>query len=319
MSIDPNNPPWRSDEVPLSGMAVDPAVRVAKLGYVAFRTPDVPRLRHYYEKVLGFAVVEESPEQVFLTTGNDHHCVVIDKAEVAAGRTSVGYEIRGRLDDAEQRLKEIGVTGKRRTDSAPGIAQTLVLTEMETGAELALYEEQSASGVAPSFDHRPTKLGHVASFTPSVNGLRSFYQEALGFRWSDTIGDFFVFLRCNGDHHAANFMQSDRLQGMHHIAYEYRDFAHLQNALDTMDKHDVRLYWGPGRHGPGHNLFTYHEDPDGNHVELFTQLDVMLDEDKNVFEPRPWHEYQPMVPRTWSVDIAMGNRWGPPPPGAHRR
>jgi len=30
-------------------------------------------------------------------------------------------------------------------------------------------------------------------------------------------GDFFVFLRCNTDHHAANFMASTKYAGMHHI------------------------------------------------------------------------------------------------------
>jgi catechol-2,3-dioxygenase len=141
--------------------------------------------------------------------------------------------------------------------------------------------------------------------------MRKFYQELLGFRWSDTVGDFFVFLRCNADHHAANFMASAKFQGMHHIAYEMRDPAHLITMLDRLAAHGYRLHWGPGRHGPGHNLFTYHKDPDGNTIELFTQLDVIHDESKGYWEPRPWHETTPMGPRTWEVDLATVNAWGP--------
>ena len=128
-----------------------------------------------------------------------------------------------------------------------------------------------------------------------------------------------MFLRCNADHHAANFMQSPTMTGLHHIAFEYRNFDHLQSSLDNLFKNGHQLYWGPGRHGPGHNLFTYHEDPDGNHVELYCQMDIMLDEEKNTWEPRPWHEYYPMQPRTWEVDVAIGNMWGPPHPGPMRR
>ncbi|HJY69483.1 MAG TPA: VOC family protein, partial [Streptosporangiaceae bacterium] len=53
------------------------AVNVTRLGYVAFETPDVDRLVEYYTKILDFTVVDRSPEGAFLTTGFDHHCVVI--------------------------------------------------------------------------------------------------------------------------------------------------------------------------------------------------------------------------------------------------
>lgn len=294
----------------------DTPVFVSRLGYVSFETPDVARLTDYYTNVLGFALVDETPEQVFLTTGADHHCTVIEKAKAPRGRSVVGYEIRGSVADAERRLKDAGLRGERRSDIGPGTPDVLVLTEPGTGSALHLYEQQDPSGVGPTFDHRPSKLGHVAAYTPSVKQMRTFYEDALGFRWADSIGDFFVFMRCNADHHAANFMQSDSHAGMHHIAYEARDVYHFQSMLDNLAKHNYRLYWGPGRHAVGHNVFSYHEDPDGNHIELFTQLDVMLDEEKGYYEPRPWHEYFPMRPTTWEADAAAMNMWGPTPPGS---
>ncbi|GAY07989.1 VOC family protein [Pseudonocardia sp. N23] len=138
----------------------------------------------------------------------------------------------------------------------------------------------------------------MAAYAPELAPMQSIYQDLLGFRWSDTVGDFFVFLRCNADHHAANFMASAKFSGMHHVAYEMRDPNHLIGMLDHLAKHGYRLHWGPGRHGPGHNLVTYHRDPDGNVVELFTQIDVVHDEAKGYGEPRPWHEEYPMYPRT---------------------
>lgn len=290
-------------------------VHVARLGYVTFDTPDVARLTEYYTKVMGFAQVDESSSQVFITAGAEHHCVIVNKAEVSRGRSTVGYEIKESVTDAQRRLKAVGIEADLRTDIGPGTPEVLVLTEPATGASLHLYQEQEPSGVEPTFDHRPSKLGHVAAYTPSISGMRTFYEEALGFRWSDSISDFFVFLRCNADHHAANFMQSTTQRDMHHIAYEARDMNHLQAMLDNLAKHDYRLYWGPGRHAVGHNIFTYHKDPDGNHIELFTQLDVMLDEDKGYYEPRPWHEYFPMRPTTWEADLAAMNMWGPVPHG----
>jgi hypothetical protein len=61
----------------------------------------------------------------------------------------------------------------------------------------------------------------------------------------------------------------------------------------------------------GEQLFTYHKDPDGNTIELFTQLDLMHDENKGYWEPRPWQESYPLYPKTWEVDLATVNIWGP--------
>ena len=289
--------------------AAAPAIRVAKLGYVGFETPDVDRLVEYYTKVLDFVPVDVAPEGAFLTTGTDHHCVVVTRGDARA-RAVVGYEIWEDLDSAQQRLKEAGYATRRRSDVGPGTPDVLVLEEPTTGTPLHLMTAQDPSGVSGYTPLRPTKLGHVAAYTPDLDPLQSFYQDLLGFRWSDTVGDFFVFLRCNGDHHAANFMVSTKYTGMHHVAYEMRDPNHLIAMLDHLAQHDYRLNWGPGRHGPGHNLFTYHRDPDGNQIELFTQIDVVHDEAKGHWEPRPWHEEHPMGPKTWEVDIATANQWG---------
>lgn len=285
------------------------AVRVSKLGYVGFESPDVDRLVEYYTKVLDFRLVERAVDGAFLTTGTDHHCVVVTEGE-SKGRTIVGYEVWEDLDTAARRLKEAGYDSERRTDIGPGTPDVLIVQEPDTGVPLHLMSAQDPSGVTGYTPLRPTKLGHVAAYTPTLSAQQAFYQDLLGFRWSDTVGDFFVFLRCNGDHHAANFMASTKYAGMHHVAYEMRDPNHLISMLDHLAQNDYRLHWGPGRHGPGHNLFTYHRDPDGNQIELFTQIDVVHDEAKGHWEPRPWHEEYPMGPKTWEVDIATANQWG---------
>ena len=74
-------------------------------------------------------------------------------------------------------------------------------------------------------------------------------------------------------------MQSQKRDGLHHVAYEMRDFMHLKEMLDHLATLGHRMAWGPGRHGVGHNIFTYHADPDGNFIELFTELDVIADEE----------------------------------------
>ncbi len=55
--------------------------------------------------------------------------------------------------------------------------------------------------------------------------------------------------------------------------------------------------WGPIRHVVGHNIAAYHRNADDIRVELFCELDMMLDETLGYFEPRPWHEDRPQCPK----------------------
>jgi catechol-2,3-dioxygenase len=291
--------------------ALQPPVSVSKLAVYEVHTGDVDRLVAYYENALGLVLVERpSPRTAYLTTGTDHHCVVVQEGS-PDGRARLGFEIAGSLDDAAERLHGAGIAAERQSDPEPGIASALVLAEPGTGTPLALLEAQEPSGVANAITLRPTKLGHVASYVTDLEPIQRFYIDVLGFRWSDTMGNFFTFLRCNADHHAINLMQSTKRSGLFHVAFEMRDFLHLKDQLDHLAPLGYVNEWGPGRHGIGHNIFAYHRDPDDNLVELFTEIDLIFDEETGYFEPRPWHETWPQGPKVWEPHPSAANKWGP--------
>jgi hypothetical protein len=88
-----------------------------------------------------------------------------------------------------------------------------------------------------------------------------------------------------------------------------RDWGHIQTACDFLSVNGFKLLWGPGRHGIGHNLFTYHRSPAGLITELYAELDRM-NEDLGYFEPRPWHRDHPQRPKVWARDPEASNLWG---------
>ena len=156
----------------------------------------------------------------------------------------------------------------------------------------------------------PLKLGHVAFVVENPQKTAEFYSKVMGFRVSDWIDDFFVFMRCNTDHHTVNFIRGGAAK-LHHMAFELKDFMHLQNSCDLFGQKKISIIWGPLRHGPGHNIATYHRNPDDQVIELFCELDQMKDEELGYFEPRPWHQDTPQRPKTWVA--GKTNIWGPPP------
>jgi catechol-2,3-dioxygenase len=284
-------------------------VAVRRLASYEVHTEDLDRLVEYYEQSLGLVCVERSADAAYLATASDHHCVAVRTGPLD-GRAGLGFELADSLEDTEQRLRDAGVNVARRSDPAPGIAADLVLAEPGAQTPLSLFERQAPSGIPSAFSGRPTKLGHVASYVTDLVESQWFYLEIMGFRFSDMIGDFFTFLRCNADHHAINLMASEKRRGLFHVAFEMRDFMHLKDQLDLLANRGHQLLWGPGRHGVGHNIFTYHRDPDGNIVELFTELDLIFDETDEHFEPRPWHEEWPQRPKVWEPDVGAANKWG---------
>ena len=297
----------------MSNIATDRAaavIHVTALVSVGFDSPDTSRLAAHYQDVLGFVTREVVDGTVYLTLGAEHHCVKIAAGE-QKGRTSVGFAIAESLPEAQERLEAAGVTVKHRSDPEPGVREALQILE-PTGTPLLLFETQDVGAFSGELSHEaPVALGHVAHFTDDIPRDQRFYLETLGFRWSDSLGQMFTFLRCSQEHHAVNFLTQPGASGMHHIAYKMRDLMHLRSALDRLGSLGCRLAWGPGRHGPGHNIFTYHLDPDGNSIELFTELDVIADERTGRFEPRPWHEDTPQYPKVWQLTPAAANSWGP--------
>lgn len=97
---------------------------------------------------------------------------------------------------------------------------------------------------------------------------------------------------------------------MHHFALELRDAAHLVVSCDVLGRENLGILWGPVRHGPGHNIATYHRNTDELMIELYTELDRTSDEMLGYFDPKPWHEDLPQRPKTW-VGRQRRDVWGP--------
>lgn len=288
---------------------------VTRLSHVALRTPDVERLRTYYTDVIGLSQYETGDGVTYLASGGQGPALELRESDERA-LDHIGFEVaESREEELLARLAQHGVAIETSTDADPGFARSHLLSDIEGNRlQLAVVDQERAPAPPAASGIVPQKLGHVATRTTSAEAVTGFYESALGFTWSDWMGDFFVFLRCNVDHHTVNFVNASEPGHLHHFAFELQDAGHIAAACDALATRGVRLIWGPGRHGIGHNLFTYHADPDGNVVELFCELDRMASEELGYFEPRPWHAERPQRPKRWAPDPTSANLWGPGPP-----
>jgi catechol-2,3-dioxygenase len=282
-----------------------------RLSHVALKTPDVERMRSYYTDVIGLTSYDDGDGTVYLASGGLGPALELIPAP-SAGVDHVAFELTAhREQELLARLETQRVDVTTKTDAEPGILRVHDIEDVEGNRiQLAIIDDTREAAGFSVTGIVPQKIGHVATRTQSAEAVVGFYERALDFRWSDWMGDFFAFMRCNADHHTVNFVNASNPGQMHHFAFELKDSSAVVAACDALAMRDIQMIWGPGRHGIGHNLFTYHADPDGNVVELFCDLDRMASEDLGYFEPRPWHTDLPQRPKRWIPDPSSANLWG---------
>ncbi len=291
-------------------------MRIAKLAHATFETPDIPRLADYYTNVLGLALIDKTEASAALTCAGETASVILERG--AAPRcTTLAFETAEASEPAAlvATLERAGVKATLVSDIGPFAGKAIQFEDIN-GTAVRLIAPQRPRGRKSGAAIAPRKIGHVAFKVSNVQATVDFYCEVLGLRVSDWMGDFFAFLRCGPDHHTVNFLAGAQ-PGLHHIAFEVSGWDHIRSSSDFLARRGVPIIWGPGRHEIGHNIFTYHRNPDTQIIELYTELDQMSSEDLGYFDPRPWHEANPQRPKVWDPSV-RSNAWGPPLPDGFR-
>jgi catechol 2,3-dioxygenase-like lactoylglutathione lyase family enzyme len=129
---------------------------------------------------------------------------------------------------------------------------------------------------------RAARLQHVVFATTDAQRLIDFYRGVVGFALSDYVVDddgalTAAFLRSGDEHHSIAIFRAPTNR-LDHFSHETGDWGLIRDWADHFAEQKVPLRWGPGRHGPGNNLFFFINDPDGNWLEFSAELELVSDE-----------------------------------------
>lgn len=287
-----------------------PIARFTRLRHATFASPDPERLLGYYQEVIGLGLAGRDGNRIFLASESEQLSLVIEPG--AAALTRIAFEISPhvQIEALGAALKQADLRPELHSDPLPGVSRLLSFSDPE-GTRFELIQGWTATPAQERIGAiAVAKLGHVALRTPDPRATSEFFGNLMGLRVSDWIEDRFVFMRTGYEHHTLNFARAP-VRSLHHLAFELRGAAHMQQACDHLARHKHPVLWGPVRHGPGHNIAIYHRNPDGHLVELFYDLDRMIDEELGYFDPRPWHRDRPQRPKVW-VGLPR-DVWGLPP------
>jgi catechol-2,3-dioxygenase len=277
------------------------------MGHLALRVTNAERSADHLTDTLGLRRTVDSPEIIALSCNEKHHEVQLLEA-AQPGLDHLGLEVEdvGDVDRLRDALVADGARILSESPQEPGLAHAI----RALGPSDLVFEIYAGMEREPlSIEHynRPLarRFGHINIASDDYAETRQFLTRVLGFRITDVLGELVTWLRCDGDHHGIA-LRGASTTSLHHYAFEVEGWEAIQRYADQLARLGKRLVWGPGRHGPGRNLYTYTADPDNAIVEAYADLLTISDESN-------------YTPIDWSArgDSAL-NLWGPGPPSDYR-
>ena len=178
----------------------------------------------------------------------------------------------------------------------PGGGAGFLLEATEGQVFRFVAEKERTDRLRPERD-RPMQVTHVVINARDREACTRFVVDVLGFRLSDRTG-YMNFVRCDRVHHVIAFAQSE-ISSLNHIAFEMVDFDAVMRGIGRLRDAGFESVWGPGRHGPGNNVFAYFVAPFGATIEYTSEVQ-RIDESYKVGTPEDW-KWPPNRMDHWGV------------------
>ncbi|MGO8864243.1 MAG: VOC family protein [Acidimicrobiales bacterium] len=253
--------------------------------------PDPGGLAAFY----GELGLEGSPTAGF--TGSDGGgAVLVDEGDFRRlVRVEIGCDDPEDLDAVARRLTDGGASPVvndsevRVVEPASRVELVVRVAEPAPAPASASLVAPNAPGATVRADERapavfgkprpPRRLGHVVIGTPAISATRDLLVQGIGLKMSDEIDGVIAFLRCSPDHHNVALVESP-VPLLQHYSWECDDVDHVGHSASALLRPDpTRHTWGLGRHFAGSNFYWYLRDPAGSYLELYSDLDQILDDE----------------------------------------
>ena len=223
--------------------------RVADLQYVALAVPELEAERKFFGETWGLTEVGEENGMVYFAAEGSPHAYVIRLRQDDVRKTDlIGFSAASRADVDALFDQVVSAGGKIITEPAAlsGFAGGYGFRFFDPegrAIELVCEAETREFRQLAAGEAIPTGLSHVVFHSPNHKDLAKFYEDALGFRLSDWIGEFMVFLRCNPAHHRLAILPGP--PALNHIAFDVSSVDEVMRGLARMHRAERQAAMGP--------------------------------------------------------------------------
>ncbi|MBH68171.1 MAG: hypothetical protein CMM58_07450 [Rhodospirillaceae bacterium] len=265
----------------------------AVLDHLCLETSEMEIMRKFYCKALGLQEKEVGNNQ-WLLEGPGRRLILSEGTSKYLSYSSFRVEDDVRLLELKKYILDRGAILVE--NPSPLFQQGAFTVVDPDGNKICFGVGTEPTDGLQGLDGR---LQHVVVASSDIKGMMEYYQQVLGFLPSDIVSAqdgrvTAAFYRSDPEHHSFATFAADT-KGFDHCAFETPSWNHIRDWADHLAALDIPIWWGPGRHGAGNNLFFMVLDPDGNKIELSAELELM-DSDHPL--------------RYWPHDRRTLNLWG---------
>ena len=144
---------------------------------------------------------------------------------------------------------------------------------------------------------KPRQIAHVNLNTLDFDASLRFFTQTLGFRVIDDNAPLW-FLHCDETQHSSIVLAKTNQPTLNHVAFEMPDLDLVMRGMGRMKDNGYPIEWGPGRHGPGNNVFAYFCGPDELPIEYTAEV-LQIDD-----------SYVPRGSDYWKFPPGRSDHWG---------
>jgi catechol 2,3-dioxygenase-like lactoylglutathione lyase family enzyme len=279
------------------------ALEIGPIRHVGLFTTSLEEHARFYSDVWGLDEIHGTDDAIFLRGSSPEQFILSLHRHHSRGLHHIAYSMpdESAVWRASTLLKDSGVRiaqEPRRLDEPGGGFGLRFIDPDGRCIELSSGISTHSNGWH-SKSVEPSTVCHVVNNTPDLDRITEFYTSVLGFRVSDWSGQQMVFLRSDSKHHNISFSAAPHAS-VNHIAYLVSGVDQVMRGISNLRKHGIEPSWGPGRHGPGNNIFCYFKDPFGYVAEYTSDIDYINDESKH--EPKVWPRGPESMDR-WGVSL----------------
>lgn len=262
--------------------------KISSVAGIDLTVTDLAGACSFFQTVWGLELVEQDRERVhFRASGEQYSVLSLRQAERAAiVRVMLNAHDRPAVDAiyALTLARGLAVDGPPRHLQTLGGGYGFGLVDPE-GRNFGIVHGRTCHQARAAARGVPTKITHVNLNSRDNDLSYGFMKEVFDFKLSDQTR-IFRFLRCGSDHHSLGLSFSDNTC-LNHIAFEVPDAESVMLGIGRMRDHGYPIEWGPGRHGPGNNVFAYFCGPDDMPIEYTAEVQ-QVDDSYHVRKPEEW-------------------------------
>ncbi|MFN0161479.1 MAG: VOC family protein [Burkholderiales bacterium] len=276
---------------------------VSALRSVEIGVPDVAVAEKFYVETWLLSVAARTATAVYLRgTGADHHLLSLTRSEEPELlAVTLNCASRREVESLARSVPAHGGTILHAPGaiSEPGGGYGISFKDPQGRIIRAVCEDLRHADARVVKD-RPVRLAHVVMNSHDTPAAQSFYENALGFKLSDRTR-IMAFMRCNSDHHNIALADADN-DCLNHIAFMVPDLDAVMKGGGRMKDAGHPIHWGPGRHGPGNNLFNYFLGPFDFAIEYTAEVS-QVDDSYRTGSPEDW-KWPPGRIDHWGIAVA---------------